>query len=542
MPSDSRLSTVERVLLPLAMLLLVMAQYLNALGRASFLLDDHRAIETQPDVTERAGLARLWGHAADPSQPEAVAQYRPLTVLSYQLTARLSAPGHLEPKTFRWVNLVLLALVGICTAWWLRWVVSPPMAWSASFVLVAHPTNVEAINCISGRAELLAVLGLLIFALQQRWAIQNRRWTLWRGGAALLGAILALGASFTGLLLLPLALAQRWSGHKRRPLPPRRPTKGAAPRPRGPGEPAPQVVAQPPPMLSAQQSHLVSVVTALVVAAALLAFATGRTLALGGHGHAWPDPAAPRWGDLYPNPILELSWPGRIPVALGLAGLYARQLVWPDLSANLIPAELPGWGSLSPWLGAAVIAAGLGALAWAIRRRSWTLIPLALAGGHYLMVSQVLLVLPQYASNRLMLPFTLAAVALLAAVMVTAAATLALSIWVVVLNTGFESDGQMIQADWERQLSNPTAIYRQALWLADHAGNFDKACDHLNEALACRPGSVQARLTLAEMELHRGNRERAASLYREVLAEHPGDSRALAGLEQMHAQDAPPGP
>jgi hypothetical protein len=546
MSPERRLSPAERFFLPLGMLLLVLAQYRNTLTLdRPFLLDDHTAILTQPDVTGPGGWRNLWWHAADPTQPGIVAEYQPLTVLSYHLNARM-AGGPPKADLFRLVNIVLLGLVGIGTARWLRWRVPPALAWSAGFLLVAHPTNVEIINCVSGRAELLAVLGVLIFALRQRGAMHRGGWTIPGGVAALLAALLALGSGIAGLLLVPMALAQRWSGLPPRTIPPPRPRTEAAGRPRGPGEPVSVPQSQPPPPLSTEQWHIVSAVTALLLVAGLLAYVAGRTAALGWGPHPWPDPATPGWGDLFPNPILDVSWPRHIPAALALAGLYLRQLVWPDLSSNLVPAALPGWGSLATWLGALVLGSGLAALTWAIRRRSWVLVPLALALGHYLLVCQLLLPLPQYASNRFMLPFNLAAVLALTAlvnrflgtsmraraavVIATFAVTLVLSARVVIANGSWDGDGQRIAADAEAQLDNPTAMYRSAARLSAMHGNAEKIRDQLNDILACRPGSVQARIALAELELRTGNRERAAALYRAILADHPSDVRAAAGL------------
>jgi hypothetical protein len=547
MTPQARLSPAERFFLPLGMLLLVLAQYVNAINHP-FLLGDHTAIVTQPQVTSPGGWRDLWGHAADATQPGIVAQYQPLTVLSYYLNTRL-AGGVPQAQLFRLVNILLLGLVGIGTARWLRWRMPAPLAWSAAFLVVAHPTNIQTINCISGRAELLAVLGVLIFAIRQRGAMHRGRWSIAGGMTAFAAALLALGSAMTGLLLVPVALAQRWSGRQPEPPPPPRPRLDAAKHARGPGEPVSEPKCQSPLPPSPQQSRAVWLGAAMLLGAALLLYIVGRTAALGWGGHLWPDPAAPNWGDLAPNPMLGLAWRTRLPAAVALAGLYLRQLFWPDLSSNLVPSDLPGWNSGSMWLGIVVIVVGLAALAWAIRRRHWLLVPLALAWGHYLLVCQCLFPLPQYASNRLMLPFTLAAAVALAelldrllgrsmrvqaAVVIAASAVaLALSTCVVLTNELWASDAQRITADAEAQPDNPTAMYRYAAHLSVIGGNIDKARDRLNDVLSCRPRSVQARMALADLERRAGNRERAATLYREALSIEPGYWRALSGLAEL---------
>ena len=47
-------------------------------------------------------------------------------------------------------------------------------------MLVAHPANTEAINHLVGRADLLAVLGIVAFLYLQRRAQEEGRWVAWR--------------------------------------------------------------------------------------------------------------------------------------------------------------------------------------------------------------------------------------------------------------------------------------------------------------------------------------------------------------------------
>ena len=89
--------------MPLAMIVLVAALYSNALPNP-FLLQDRKAIVTQPDVTEPVGLWRLghdhlgqtWSSAHAAGKDGGVHLYQPITVLSYHLNAALT--NHLNQR------------------------------------------------------------------------------------------------------------------------------------------------------------------------------------------------------------------------------------------------------------------------------------------------------------------------------------------------------------------------------------------------------------------------------------------------------------
>ena len=198
-----------------AVVLAAFLLYLNALPNP-FLLDDHDAIATNPDVVQPARLGRLWvddywaGRGDDPNL------YRPLTILSYRLNAAASG---LSPEAFRLVNVLLLGLLGAgVLAWCRRWVGAAPATF-AGLVVVAHPAAAETINIIVGRADLLAMLGVVAFLLVQQRAA-DRGWTLPLCVGGALAALAARAASAAGAWPSP----RRPREASPAPPPPPRPT------------------------------------------------------------------------------------------------------------------------------------------------------------------------------------------------------------------------------------------------------------------------------------------------------------------------------
>src|SRR5690606_17081827 len=130
----------------------------------------------------------------------------PLVELSFAAGVGLTG---LEPMPLRLVNVLLLAGAGVALAYWIiGYTQHRALAWCAAAIFVAHPVHVQLVMDLVGRAGLMTVLGLALFGgLQQRALVQGG-WTTWRSVGAALAALLAMGSSDSGLLVLPLAILQ----------------------------------------------------------------------------------------------------------------------------------------------------------------------------------------------------------------------------------------------------------------------------------------------------------------------------------------------
>lgn len=130
---------------------------------SDFALDDAFAVQSNPVVQGQvpaweAFSRDFWGLGL----PSPIGTYRPLTVLSFVLDARL---GNGAPWVFHLTNVLLhvLAVAALYRVW--RSWAGDTTAWAAAalFTLLAAPA--EAVQAIVGRADLLgALLGLLGYA------------------------------------------------------------------------------------------------------------------------------------------------------------------------------------------------------------------------------------------------------------------------------------------------------------------------------------------------------------------------------------------
>jgi len=556
--SEPRKSPAVRYLLPIGAFVLAIALYQNTRGN-QFILDDEAIIVANPDLTTKAGLLELW---TDPYHPRRAAEqfnYRPITILSFNLNAFLSE--YREPLNFwryRFVNIVLLGLLGWLTAWWFgRYVDHPVAGWLAVLLLIAHPTNMELINHIVGRADLLAMVGVIGFALSHRRALLEGQWDPPVALAAFVFAVAAFGAKETGFVLVPLVLAQAWLGGARR--------------------------------YKDDLNHVrkVNGMAVAIFALPMFAYLVGRVNALGAL-FGTPGVSA----DLDGNPLAAMTFAERLPAALALAWHYFSQLFAWSTAYNQVPAHIPTWASIETYLGIAVLLVALVAMVQAVRKRHWNLLPLVIAGSHFVLVSNLVVPTGVYAAHRLMLPFTLAAASIIASwldrmtsvstrrravAVLPVAAIGAYMAFVVFANNGYWANTVARRGhDSELQPMNPVARYHFGVALANKnnvtaedwtnarntligtAESFvdepsavlhhqigvisarlrddAMASEHLRRALQINPQLIEAHLALADLMLDRHNMQGAEqhiNTATELLAGRRGLSDAIRTLLQL---------
>jgi len=533
---DSYISA--KLFLPLAMGILVIAFYTSSLDNP-FMLDDHTAIVNNPDVIEPGGLTRLWLNDFWAGEKPGETAYRPFTTFTFHLNARLTG---LSPIAFRLVNMMLLGLLGWLIAEWLvRYVTSRTIAWLAAFLFVAHPIHAEAINHIVGRADLLAMIGIVGFLLIHRLALDAalREETIsshniFRACATISVFLMGLGLSMvamyskmTGVLLIPLAVLQGYIAHRV---------------PRKPSQP-PRPVAR---------LWFVHTCTLGCVALPLAGYLTARQIVsemfqshwIGVQGAGIPDIAA--------NPISTLSTAERFPAALSLVWFYTRQLVWPDTSYDHTPVHLPGMSDASAVLGLIVLVLLVLVLIRTVYRRHWLSLAAALALGQLALVSNLWIRLPQYTSNLMMMPLTLAALMWLAfaitgrkrkttrvhaIAVIPCVLMLPLMMYTVLgINSRWFSTPRLMASDLSHHGGNPVSMYNYGSALLQ-AGVYDKAIYWLTEAIDQEPQSIKARHKLALAWLMGGNFNQASDLYKRILDLDPRNLRAHTQLAILAIED-----
>ncbi len=374
------------ILLPMGLGLIVFATYVTTRYNYDFLIDDVDIIQTNPDVVEADGWRTLWtsdywsGRSTDDNL------YRPITILSYWVNARLPlcariVDGRAEEiftRYFRGVNIVLLTGLAWLIALWLSHYVQLTAAWVMAFLFAGHAAHGEMVNYIVCRADLLTMLGIVGFLYMQRLALEAGRWRWWTMLLALFSAAVAFGSKETGLILLPAALAQAWIGTRH----------------------ADTDITDDLPVIP-RSVHLGWIVLLLLP---LIAWLAAR-IAVVGMG---VDYSTPFMDDLRDNPLRRVSLLERLPAAFAIAWFYLRQLIFPSTAYYHLPVELPTFASREAILGLTLMISMVLLLIWYTRRHRWMLIGIVIAMGQYLIVGNLLKPVGVYAANRLILPFSLA--------------------------------------------------------------------------------------------------------------------------------------
>jgi len=489
--------------------------YAGALGHP-FIGDDQLAVRGNPTVARPSvtGLRALWvtdywrGVAPDGLVTEMSTDrnlYRPVTIASFWLTSWFAG---IDATPFRVGNVLLHALAAtligmLCVA--LGWRRGGPVA--VVFVLV-HPVATDVVNRIVGRADVLAVIGVLAFVLVQRHA-RDGGWTAMRALAAFVAACVAFGAKESGVVLVPLALFAGWI---------------FGPAARVPGR--------------ADRGRWLGAV-ALVAAAAL--YLIGREVAVD-----LPTYAPTTTWDLGGNPVWGTSLAVRLPVALALAAHYARLVLFPTtLIAFDVPPVVPNWGDLETWIGALVLAAlGAGLVVAAWRRHpvsvgvAWWLLS-------FLIVSQFFVPIGAYREVRF--AYVLVAAGALtigwlfervsaragwarAAGLVVVLGAVAFAIPTVwQRNADFRDLRTLLEADVRQRPASPAALIRLAN-IHDQARRDAEAEAAFVRVIELAPMSAQVRYELADFHSRRGRTDRARELHAQAVGLNPQHYLSLLAL------------
>jgi Flp pilus assembly protein TadD len=229
---DARMPTrlpALRRLAPIALVLLAVGAYANALGGA-FHFDDLHAVAENPSIRSLHNLGRFFTDGRMFTVLPQDQEYRPLVLVSYALTARFFG---VEARPFLAVNLAIHAacvwLLFVLVAR-VRAVLGRPgdtdrdgvdgVALLAAAIFAVHPLFSECVNYVHARSESLSTafsLAALLAYLRAREAPEGGRSDLWQIVAAL--------ALFAGLMakvvagVVPiLAIAIELAAAERQPL------------------------------------------------------------------------------------------------------------------------------------------------------------------------------------------------------------------------------------------------------------------------------------------------------------------------------------
>jgi len=178
----------------------------GAVLSSEWVLDDAALVADNPDVIRGPRAVRtVFSAGTLPGEMEPGA-YRPLVLVSFALESPLwkAADGNLDPFGFHLTNLLLH---GLC-AWLLLLVITryapgrPALALGAALCFAVHPLLTGTVSLLAGRADLLALMFMLLGVLA--WRAYDGRFFAWLPLAAMCWFLALL--SKEAALGLPIAL------------------------------------------------------------------------------------------------------------------------------------------------------------------------------------------------------------------------------------------------------------------------------------------------------------------------------------------------
>jgi Tfp pilus assembly protein PilF len=482
--------------------------YANAIGNP-FIIDDAMMILAHPALTQPGGFWHVWTHGFWEGVAQDANLYRPVTVLSYWAHGVITGLG---PAPVRCVNIALLGLCAWAGGTLVGRYVSCWSAWICAGVWLALPSNTESINHTVGRADLLALLGILLFLLVQHGAARRGGWTVLRMVVGVAAAGLAVGSKETGLLVVPCALAQGWV------------LMGGVTGAVGVGIKKSGA--------SAGKRFFVRGCVLVVGAAALYLLA--RYLVVGA-GAAYPQDTM----DLTGNPMRTLVWQDRLAPGLWVVWWYFTQGIWPSTAFNHTPGTLPDSRDLGALLGFVALAGLLGVTVRGVMKRAWYCVPGVLALGNVLILSNMALVIGVFCANRLTPGVTMGVWMLFAAgldgifkrylndgrgkMALGLAGAVVIGVFglrTAMANTDWASLGERMKADALEQPDNPIALYNLGTSFIE-GGDYAQGARELEKVVNMRPESAQSRMNLAGALLLSREYPKAAAQYEAVLAMQP---------------------
>ncbi len=158
---SSRFRTIVKFF-PLAVVVAAVFPYISGID-GDFVFDDVQLVRDDPFYKSETNPLKCWTRSFW-EENKTQGLYRPMTLLSYWLDARVSMAikGHLWSPVFRFTNLLLHAAVSLMLFFLARRLAIGPVAAAVAALLYAvHPIHVEAVTPTFGRGELLCAFFLL---------------------------------------------------------------------------------------------------------------------------------------------------------------------------------------------------------------------------------------------------------------------------------------------------------------------------------------------------------------------------------------------
>ena len=180
--------------------------YANSLS-GQFIWDDEALVRDNAYIRNPGNLAKIFTGDIASGAAHKSGFYRPLQMLTYMIDYSFSK---LESRTYHLTNVILHILAALSLYWFINSLFGNSMlSFFVSVLFVVHPVHTGAVSYVSGRADSLALLFMLLTFV---FYVKGLR-------LAALSYALALLSKETALILPLLLLLRDGSGVEYRPVP-----------------------------------------------------------------------------------------------------------------------------------------------------------------------------------------------------------------------------------------------------------------------------------------------------------------------------------
>ncbi|MDB4349807.1 tetratricopeptide repeat protein, partial [Omnitrophica bacterium] len=191
-------------------IILGLAIYANSLG-GQFIWDDELLVRDNAYIRDWTNMRNIFTKDIGSGAGRAFKPYRPLQIFTYAIDYSLWGPG---VRGYHLTNAILHILVALALYWFINTLYADRLIslFTSIFYLV-HPVHVEAVSFISGRADPLAALFMLLCFIFYIKHIDSKRISLYLCMAA--SYILAVFSRESSLILPLLLLLYHYAFKKR---------------------------------------------------------------------------------------------------------------------------------------------------------------------------------------------------------------------------------------------------------------------------------------------------------------------------------------
>ena len=150
--------------------------YFNSLG-GDFIWDDFNLIKGNIYIRNWSGLSQVFTKSICAGIGESSTFYRPLQMATYIADYAL---WKLDPRGYHLTNILLHLLAALALYWFVKALFNNGiLALFSSLLFISHPVQVEAVAYISGRADLLVTIFILISFLSYLKFLQTKKIAAW---------------------------------------------------------------------------------------------------------------------------------------------------------------------------------------------------------------------------------------------------------------------------------------------------------------------------------------------------------------------------